>query len=263
MIDAKTNSKENKQRLLYKYLDINGAKAMLLNSNLQFTNATKFNDPFDCHPALIDFSKITTEQAYPWGKENTISLKINPYERNRDEAWICCLSKVFDSILMWSYYNKHEGVCIGVDVQNIELYINYMLGTMVFPPYEVEYKDIIEKPDFFAGKKDFFLYQILTKGKEWAHEQEVRMFIFDPNMMCMDMHLPYEPKDENEVIDWKEVRAYPTIGTECFAALYLGVNISREDREEITLLDRKLNSDIRVYQMSINPNVLKLDFELI
>lgn len=41
---------------LYKYLDVNGGLMMLHNSNLQFTNATRLNDPFDCHPALFDFS---------------------------------------------------------------------------------------------------------------------------------------------------------------------------------------------------------------
>ena len=38
---------------LYKYLDFQGWLKMLENSNLQFTNATQLNDPFDCHPALI------------------------------------------------------------------------------------------------------------------------------------------------------------------------------------------------------------------
>ena len=38
--------------LLYKYLDANGAKKMLELSNLMYTNATMFNDPFDCHPGL-------------------------------------------------------------------------------------------------------------------------------------------------------------------------------------------------------------------
>jgi hypothetical protein len=37
---------------LYKYLDSNGGLKMLEYSNLQFTNATKLNDPFDCHPAV-------------------------------------------------------------------------------------------------------------------------------------------------------------------------------------------------------------------
>lgn len=40
---------------LYKYLDFNGGLMMLHYGNLQFTNATQLNDPFDCHPSLIDF----------------------------------------------------------------------------------------------------------------------------------------------------------------------------------------------------------------
>ena len=45
-----------KAEILYKYLDVDGGLAMLKHHNLQFTNATKFNDPFDCHPALFDYS---------------------------------------------------------------------------------------------------------------------------------------------------------------------------------------------------------------
>ena len=40
-------------RILYKYLDIVGAKCMIGNQNLQFTNASQLNDPFDCHPKLL------------------------------------------------------------------------------------------------------------------------------------------------------------------------------------------------------------------
>jgi len=31
---------------------------MIGNSNLQFTNATQLNDPFDCHPKLFDYSNV-------------------------------------------------------------------------------------------------------------------------------------------------------------------------------------------------------------
>lgn len=34
---------------------------MLKNHNLQFTNATTLNDPFDCHYELIDFSNVPKE----------------------------------------------------------------------------------------------------------------------------------------------------------------------------------------------------------
>ena len=46
---------------LYKYLDFNGGLMMLHYSNLQFTNATQLNDPFDCHPSLINFSNVPKE----------------------------------------------------------------------------------------------------------------------------------------------------------------------------------------------------------
>ena len=42
------------ERILYKYLDTKDGLMMLRGSNLQFTNATRLNDPFDCHPALFD-----------------------------------------------------------------------------------------------------------------------------------------------------------------------------------------------------------------
>ena len=45
-------------RVLYKYLDAEGGLKMLENSTLKFTNAIKFNDPFDCHPSLVDYSNI-------------------------------------------------------------------------------------------------------------------------------------------------------------------------------------------------------------
>ena len=44
------------RRQLFKYIDVNGALAMLSKGTLQFTNSFYFNDPFDCHPSLIDFS---------------------------------------------------------------------------------------------------------------------------------------------------------------------------------------------------------------
>ena len=47
--------------LLYKYLDVNGAIMMLHYSNLMYANATTFNDQFDCHPSLIDFSNVPVE----------------------------------------------------------------------------------------------------------------------------------------------------------------------------------------------------------
>ncbi len=52
---------------------------------------------------------------------------------------------------------------------------------------EVQYKDIINKPDYFRDAKDFFHYQISTKAKVWEHEQEVRLFILEPGPAYMKL----------------------------------------------------------------------------
>lgn len=66
-------------RILYKYLDINGARWMIGNQNLQFTNASQLNDPFDCHPKLIDYSNVPDTKLYQMQvDENAFRLKAEP-----------------------------------------------------------------------------------------------------------------------------------------------------------------------------------------
>ena len=109
---------------LYKYLDFNGGLMMLHYGNLQFTNATQLNDPFDCHPSLIDFSDVPKEACGGWTPEIIEELRRDPFRRTREEAWICSLSKIYDSILMWSYYSKHKGICIGLDMEKVRKYLS-------------------------------------------------------------------------------------------------------------------------------------------
>lgn len=39
---------------------------MLHYSDLMYANATTFNDPFDCHPSLIDCSNVPEEKRTGW-----------------------------------------------------------------------------------------------------------------------------------------------------------------------------------------------------
>ena len=64
---------------LYKYLDFNGGLMMLYYGNLQFTNATQLNDPFDCHPSLIDFSNVPKEACGGWTPEIIEELRRDPF----------------------------------------------------------------------------------------------------------------------------------------------------------------------------------------
>lgn len=249
---------------LYKYLDADGGMKMLNYSNLQFTNSTRLNDPFDCHPSLIDFSQVPKERTKYWDKEDVIAVESNHYELLRDKAWVCSLSKLHDSLLMWSYYGNHKGVCIGIDMEKADQYLSRIHCNVFIGAFdmEVQYKDIIEKPDYFHDAKDYYRYQLSTKAKVWEHEREVRLILIDPSLAFIPMSLPYTPQ-EGETTDWKEVRAYPKIGGECFESLYLGIKIDEADKEKIITIARKCNPNIKIYQMTIDPDAFRLKEEQI
>jgi len=248
---------------LYKYLDTSGGLMMLSHHNLQFTNATKLNDPFDCHPSLIEFSHVPEERCKIWSPKDIEDFSSSRFITRRDRTWICSLSKRFDSLLMWSYYNTHKGICIGIDMEKANQYLSRIYGGVMFGylNFEVQYKGIVEKPDYFQNEEDFFSYQLSTKAKAWEHEQEVRLVIIDPSRMIPNT-VPKE-FDDKEIVDYKEIRFYPPIGVECFDSIYLGVNIDKDIKEKIIKTAKSLNPNIKIYQMSVDPNAFKLNRELI
>lgn len=239
---------------------------MLLNSNLQFTNATRLNDPFDCHPALFDFSNVPVNE-YNWPPADFLFKKgVTDMENLRNSAWVCSLSKIHNSVPMWAYYCNHKGVCIGLDMKKADKYLSRIqcgiyIGAMEM---EVQYRDVIEKPDYFHDTRDYFHYLLSTKAKDWAHEQEVRLLLIDPtpasnnnNPFFAPMGLPYKTK-RKEIVDWREVRAYPHLGEECFESLYLGIKIGKEEKERIIKVARKCNPSIKIYQMEVDPEAFRL-----
>ena len=248
---------------LYKYLDADGGLLMLSNANIQFTNATKLNDLFDCHPSLIDFSQVPTERVRTWGKEAIMDLESNRFELNRNNTWLCSLSKNYDSLLMWSYYNCHKGICIGIDMEKADKYLSRIRASTIlgYLKIEAQYKDIIEKPDFFKSEQDLWQYQLSTKAKAWEHEQEVRLVIVDPTGTTPY----YVPKEflNKELIDYKEIRFIPKLGDECYDSVYLGVNIDDEKRREIIKAAKNLNPTIKIYQMKVDADAFKLQTEQI
>lgn len=244
---------------------------MLHFSNLQFTNATRLNDPFDCHPALFDFSNAP-EYPYNWPpKDFTVSKGKLDTNNLRNSAWICSLSKTYNSLLMWSYYGNHQGVCVGLNMDKTRKYLSKIMCGIYLGAIEMEvqYRDVINKPNYFHDAEDFFRYQLSTKAKAWEHEQEVRLLLIDPtpawnndNPFFPPMGLPYKPK-RKEVVDWREARAYPHLGGDCFDSLYLGIKIGEEEKEKIIKEARKCNPDIKVYQMTTDPEAFRLKEVLI
>ena len=242
--------------ILYKYLNVDGAKLMLHYSNLMYANAMTFNDPFDCHPSLIDFSNVPPEACGGWPAQNIEDLHFNEHINYRKDLWICCLSKLGDSLLMWSYYNKHEGVCIGLNMDLATQYIAGEHGMIVSSQgKDVQYRVLVNKPDYYRDREAFFDYQVYTKAKEWEHEQEVRLFIYKPYPWLMRL-LPFQ-RDRKE-FNQGEIRAFIELGAECFESISFGVRIDKAEKKKIIQLARTLNPDIKVYQMVEDPTAFKL-----
>ena len=222
---------------------------MITRRELQFTNPNYFNDPFDSHPGLLDhevpdgYSRGWMPKSFIRDKSITDSINI------RRKAWISCLSKRRDNILMWSYYTNHMGVCIGLNSDIMSKYLGRgYLGNSSISNVEVQYKDILEKPSGIVGGDEYpYYYQLRTKGTQWSHEEEVRYIINDPYP-----GIPYRmnrPTNKNETIDWTEVRFYPPLSKECFDSIYLGARISEKDKYRILQAVNSSIPDVKVFQM--------------
>ena len=230
---------------------------MLKHHNLQFTNATKFNDPFDCHPALFDYSNVPPTPNN-WPPTHFVSLmEENHMENLRNDTWICCLSKVYNSLLMWSYYNSHKGICIGLNKDVVLKSCRNTYFGFIFPfAADIKYKDLLPKPNYF---RDYHSWDDLltTKAKAWEHEQEVRIIAKEPAWVHAGQDVPSEFNEE-AIIDGKEIRHYPIITSDCFESVYLGVNMLPRNKTKIINAAKKLNPKIKIFQMTIDSTVFKL-----
>ena len=222
-----------------------------------FTNATQLNDPFDCHPAYIHLSGEMPTPYKGWSSETVSWLEYNKRLQRRDITYICSLSKVHDSILMWSYYGNNKGICVGLDMEKARKYLSRMNGLFLgCPELEVQYKDVVNEPNSIKDSNDFLCYHFATKAKEWQHEKEVRLVAYDPSPMHMRL-LPGQD-DKDGPIPWKTVRAFLDIAGECFESVYLGININKKDKEKIIKVAQKCNPEIKIYQMTIDPEAFRL-----
>lgn len=219
---------------------------MLKDSTLKFSHSSKLNDPFDCHPGLIDHNYI--QQGYIMemvrGDDGKLVSK-SPYihSKYQKRTRVCSLSKIYNSLLMWAYYAKsHTGVCIGLDTDKVFNLIGSNNKTdypIIGRWEEVKYHKIIEKCRMDSNDPNPFFYQLLTKAIDWEHKEEMRILIYGT-----------ASNDED---------VFHKISGECFAKMYLGARISSWHEKRIINLARKLNPEIRICQMQPNSDEFKLD----
>ena len=252
-------------RILYKYLDITGAKCMIGHKNLQFTNASQLNDPFDCHPKLFDYSNVPKSRLHGWIPEEWWKEKEeNDALNSRNDTWLCSLSKVYDSILMWSHYcHNHKGVCIGLDIDKVLESTPPMFGMIYQKPFvlDVNYQDIVKRPSAYRPSADRRMYQWTTKAKEWEYEQEVRLIMPKPSLTFAAL-TPEQAKHPKKEWDGREIHHYLPLDGDCFESIYFGVNIDPTEKDIIIKYAREeLNPQIKLYQMQVDDNAFRLQPE--
>ncbi len=234
---------------LYKYRcwNNNFHRAILIHNEIYLPLIEELNDPFDFQ-LKFDFSLLDTEakihkffdlMVSGYIENNLLNsnqlnmlqyitinnkdlIKNNPVEfankympfvldNNKKHFGILCLSKRWDSILMWSHYSEnHTGFCVGFNKKKlIELNhfecgpVNYCCEYPLINP--LEYKKSLKE----SIKESF------TKSIDWKYEQEFRLSkIWHPEIPTKAERL-YQFK--NNIID----------------EVIIGLNISRNNEKEI------------------------------
>ena len=179
----------NVPQKLYKYVWLDGSENdklkfnSLENNTLWISGIEMFNDPFEFKGLTIDKAKFETK-----GFSKDV---INAYADCLDfshEYGVCCLSNVpVDYLPMWAYYtNNHRGFCIEYEV----LKNDYIFEVMYEPKrYSVfssilqlasELQKLVKHDRSFDERKALelgymFLFNMLIKSDNWAHEHEFRI----------------------------------------------------------------------------------------
>ena len=159
--------------VIYKYCrglvrDLNTMKQ----KNIWLSNASSFNDPFDCAYLVNKRSK----EVYPEAEsEKALKEYLEQQEADRasriktNSSFVACFSEICNSSAMWGYYaDNHKGLCIGYDL--VELIEKFDIMPVVYS------KDIpvIEMENGVPN-----MASVMTKSLEWQHEREWRIFQYN------------------------------------------------------------------------------------
>lgn len=194
----------------YRYFDKDGNHVKILSKNLIFfSNADKFNDPFDCSiPYRYDLGNreqkfqlflMHIEKQFPNIGEKEKRLKAKEIYKGIDfsiENQSNIQSEVINNtlgifsltedplnLLMWSHYaDSHLGFCIEFDGKALWDFILWLSksGKLILDLHPMEYK--LEYPiinPYTEKIFDMFKEQALTKSISWNYEKEWRLLFWD------------------------------------------------------------------------------------
>lgn len=197
-------------KILFKYYALNcNSVDALKNSYLYASEPSQLNDPFDCHPNLIEYETNEIENirkkrepqfrdyALPIERQNDVALRMNYYNKFRSIGIISMTTEP-ENTLMWAHYAQNKGFMLEFDVDKL----NDFWG-----PYPINYSENLENYNENLekvlcsddGDHTHFLRQTIVKSKEWIYENEWR-FLAPKNE---DMYLPKLGSKKDSQLDRK------------------------------------------------------------
>jgi len=298
---VKNNSKIDMDNYFYKYTDSEGAKKILGNLQLLYKSPEKFNDPFDCkiglkldydhekfgplfigkfylllfskrRPKLLESSlrkdKILKlwekgsdeekiqhleEVRESWEKKNVLSQTSKIIDRHIHEIMrtyrVFCVSKIPDQLLMWAHYaDKHKGAVIKLSMPEN-------------PPGCWSFKEVTYSDEFpVHNTTDQMVDNMLGLWRPNPEETAKKLLFTKSN------HWQYE-------CEWRDITKFGTPdnfgeGKHCFEiekeriiAVYFGLEMKNEDREEIMEIINEKLPHLEVYEAEKDRDKFKLNFK--
>lgn len=191
----------NLDRKIYKYCSYDIGELIVSGQLLKFSNPSSFNDPFDCDINLLEFDfddcsqeikddikKVKLGLSKTWGIDMSLAVDSFPKEKFEEfyrnsqinkiqKSSICCFSRVYNSITMWSHYaENHNGICLIFDPRIKDPFEDF--NSERFTEGTVDY-DNYTPTNYLKSKREGIKKLFLTKSNYWKHEEEVRYIIFE------------------------------------------------------------------------------------
>lgn len=180
----------------------------------------------------VDIAALSPEYKALRAEQPALRHAVVSYLRN---CAIFCASRTPTNLLMWAHYaEQHRGAVLGFlpDVAR-----DSML-TQIEPvaysdrrPSLLDDSDLLTRPTpECAASANRRLY--LTKSSEWSYERELRLFI--PGDIPPGQDATFKHFYATELVE-----------------VYLGCRMSRESREKVTGLAKRLNPEVRIFSITL------------
>jgi hypothetical protein len=151
-----------------------------------------FNDPFDCdhvvqtegttHEERLRLIEKMIERdvddllGHPQITEQLLKKDGADYfEKKMKSVGICCFSRCWRSIAMWSHYaDSHRGICLGYETDSLVGRTGYLCDDVQYwkDPPDVHIRDVVDNFEEALHR------YIFTKKKVWEYEKEWRLVRF-------------------------------------------------------------------------------------